>query len=608
MENNNTQASEFPEAEVSERAPFVRTLRSNASRLWVVTAICLVIAVVLFATANRHRGTEITVRFGQGYGIKAGDMLRHRGIEVGEVTAVKLAPDLRQINVSILLEPAAAGLARAGSRFWVERPRLSLARVSGLDTVVGAKYLGVLPGPEDAAPKYVFDGDESPLTVLDSHVVEITIRFREGNGLQVGDELRHRGIVVGEVSAVELNDELTGVTVTVRLIESAQRLARAGTQFWVERPDVSITRIRGLDTLVGGRYIAVAPGPPEAEQLMKFDGLDEPPMTGEQIEGGLEITLEGRHRRGVRAGAPVLYRGHRIGQVISVGLSPDASRIEARAYIEPTFKRLVRDNTIFWSTSGIKANFSISGGLDVTADTLETIVAGGVTLATPDSPGKPVNTGHRFPLYNKRDEEFDEDTWLKWQPHVALGSVELPEGVMMPRPVRAALSWQEGSFIKRNRQRDGWVLPLSDGNILGPADLLIPPSGAVGGEAKLQLAGEQLVVSAEKIKLHGKLATLPLDKSLKRASPWPVDRLREPDGIEKVIVTAGSAESSFPLPPPRLSAAAGVREWSVDPSFAIDPKLTGACVLSPKDGQVIGLIVVSKGQSAVAFVPAESDE
>ena len=348
MADNQAEPDEVPEATVGDGVPVGQTIRNNASRLWILTAVSLVVAVGLFATANRHRGTPITVRFGQGHGIKPGDMLRHRGIEVGEVTAVKLDPDLGKINVDILLEPASEVLAREGSRFWIERPRLSLARVSGLDTVVGAKYLGVLPGPEDSATKYEFDGDESPLTVLDTEVVEISIRFRDGFGLQVSDELRHRGIVVGEVSSVDLNEGLSGVTVSVRLIESAKRLARAGTHFWIERPDVSITRIRGLDTLVGGRYIAVAPGPEEAEQLTKFTGLEDPPMTREQVAGGLEIILEGRHRRGVRAGSPVLYRGHRVGQVISVSLSADASRIEARAYIEPAWGA-------FWDTAQLMA-------------------------------------------------------------------------------------------------------------------------------------------------------------------------------------------------------------------------------------------------------------
>lgn len=594
----------FPVAQVHDDGNLATAVRRNSSRLWIVTGICLIVAVILFASANRNRGTHIAVRFQQGHGIKPGDVLRHRGIEVGEVTTVKLDDDLATVIVNIVLEPASAGLAREGSRFWIERPRLSLARISGLETVVGAKYLGVLPGDKDAAPKFLFDGDESPLMVLDTHVREIEIHFRDGHGLQIGDELKHRGIVVGEVSDVELNNELSGVTVNVRLVDSAQDLARAGSQFWIERPDVSLTGIRGLETIVGGRYLAVVPGPDDAELLTSFTGLEVAPSTTERTEGGLEITLEGVHRRGVRPGAPVLYRGHKIGQIVSLGLSPDASRVEARAYIEPSFRRIVRTNTVFWSTSGIKANFSITGGFDLSAETLETIAAGGVSLATPDSPGKAVNTGHRFTLLSKGDEGFDEATWTSWQPHIALGSIELPEAMTLPQPARATLTWQEKRIgLTRNRQRDGWLLALSDNRLLGPADLLIPPDTALDGKATLQLLGQEISVSVERIELHGKLATFRLDEPLNDVVTWPVERLRKPQAIEEVFTFAESAESGFPIPASRLNATSGVDEWGIAPSFSISPQLHGACVVSRSDGSVLGLVVVDRGIAHVAFAP-----
>jgi paraquat-inducible protein B len=597
---------QFPEAQVHEASNMASVIRRSSSRLWIVTGICLIVAVILFASANRNRGTHIAVRFQQGHGIKPGDVLRHRGIEVGEVASVKLDDDLATVIVNIVLEPASAGLAREGSRFWIERPRLSLARVSGLETVVGAKYLGILPGDANAPPKFQFDGDESPLMVFDTHVREIEIHFRDGHGLQIGDELKYRGIVVGEVSNVDLNGELSGVTVNVRLAESAQNLARAGSQFWIERPDVSLTGIRGLETIVGGRYLAVAPGPDDAELLTSFTGLDVALTTTERTEGGLEITLEGVHRRGVRPGAPVLYRGHKIGQIVSLGLSPDASRIEARAYIEPAFKRIVRANTVFWSTSGIKANFSITGGFDLSAETLETIAAGGVSLATPDTPGKAVNTGHRFTLLSKGDEGFDESTWTSWQPHIALGSIELPDALTLPQPARATLAWREKRLgLTRSRQREGWLLALSDNRLLGPADLLIPPDTALDGQATLQLLGQEIPVSVQRIDLHGKLATLRLDKPLKDVVAWPIERLRKPQAIEEVFTLAESAESGFPIPANRLSATPAVDEWDVAPSFSISPQLHGACVVSRTDGAVVGLIVVDRGVAGIVFVPGK---
>ncbi|MCA9122127.1 MAG: MCE family protein [Planctomycetaceae bacterium] len=606
---NSRADQDFPEAEVHDGGDMGDTLRRNSSRLWIVTGICLIVAVILFASTSRNRGTLISVRFQQGHGIKPGDVLRHRGIEVGEVQSVKLDDDLDTVVVNMVLESASAGLAREGSRFWIERPRLSLARVSGLETVVGAKYLGVLPGPATAPPQFVFDGDESPLLVLDTEVREIEIHFRDGHGLQVGDELKHRGIVVGEVSDVVLNKDLSGVAVSVRLVESAQRLARAGSLFWIERPDVSLTGIRGLETIVGGRYLAVLPGPDEAELLTSFTGLEVAPTTTERSEGGLEVTLESIHRRGVRPGAPVLYRGHKIGQIGSVGLSPDASRVEARAYIEPAFKRIIRVNTVFWSTSGVKANFSITGGFDLSAETLETIAAGGVSLATPDDPGKPVSTGHRFTILSKDDEGFDESTWTAWQPHIALGSIDVPDATMLPQPVRVALAWKEKRLgLTRSRQREGWVLPLSDRRLLCPADLLIPPESALDGKAALQLVGQEIPIKPERIELHGKLAILRLDEPLTDVTVWPTERLRKPPSIEEAFALAESAESGFPIPANRLTSNTGVDEWDVAPSFSISPQLHGACVVSRHDAAVLGMIVVDRGIAHIALAPDDLDE
>ena len=63
----------------------------------------------------------------------------------------------------------------------------------------------------------------------DLDAVDIRIRFAKGHGLAIGDPVRHRGIVVGEVTAVGLNEDLRGVAVDVRLTGSAAEVARVGT-------------------------------------------------------------------------------------------------------------------------------------------------------------------------------------------------------------------------------------------------------------------------------------------------------------------------------------------------------------------------------------------
>ncbi len=479
--------------------------RGLITRMWLATAACLVVAIGLVIWNQKPAGPTIRIRFEQGHGLRPGNSLQHRGIEVGRVSTVELNADGSGVVVEVMLDPRASSLARDGSQFWIVRPQVSLARISGLDTVVGARYIEVQPGPDTEPFRAEFVGRETPLSLSDADSAKIRIRFHEGHGLTIGDPVRHRGIVVGEVTAIDLNAELSGVLVRVQLSTSAQSLARQGTQFWIERPTVSVTEIRGLDTLVGGRFIAVQPAPEGTGPLFEFAGLDAPPP-GEMPEGGLEIVLEARQRGGLGRGVPVLYRGFRVGHVSSVSLASDAATVEARAWIDAPYRHLIRENTKFWMDGGVDVKVGLQG-LELSADSLASILIGGVSLATPPEAGTPVSSGRRFACEPRPEEE-----WLEWTPQLPVGNAA--SGIKPPLPVRVSLEWAERSFgFRRQRSRSGWALLLSDGRlvgILGPAD-----AGRRGPRRSddAGLRGASIKLVPEIVKVTGTLVSLGAEDS-----------------------------------------------------------------------------------------------
>ena len=599
-------ANEIPTAKINvERSRF--SLESLSTRMWVVTAVALVVSIGLAFWNQKPAGPTITIRFEQGHGLRAGNQLQHRGIAVGTVTAVELADDEQGVAVQVELLATAAKLARVGSEFWVVRPRVSLSKVTGLDTVVGARYIEVQPGPLDSGASFDFDGLETPLSLSDSEAVEIEIRFENGNGLAIGDEVQHRGIVVGEVTSVDLNGDLTGVVVNVRLLNSAARLARIGTQFWVERPTVSAAEVRGLDTLVGGRYIAVQPGSADGSLQTTFDGLSKAPP-GDLPEGGVEIVLEASQRGGLRRGVPVLYRGQRVGHVIAVALASDATTVEARVWVDAAYRELVRDNSRFWMNSGIDVSVGLDG-LKLSADTLSSIIVGGVSMATPPQPGTKVSTGHRFECSVDADEE-----WLGWQARIPIGSHQITDGVPLPKPLRASLRWQEKRLgFRRDKQRSGWLLPLNDGQILGPANLFIPDEKAIEGTTKLEVAGETIEVGSADLSgqfgvacLQHKLATT--DNSAAHPSARigttskPVDCLVVTSGSESVLSVHASR---FRVgTPPSVSPSPSTAEitWFIEDSVPLTADYHGACVVSRADGNVVGVLYIDESGKRVALV------
>lgn len=599
--SEDSKPAEFPMAIVTEKSPF--DFSKYLTKIWILSGACLLIAIILVVSSIESTGPEIRISFREGHGIEPGNRIQYRGIEVGTVTSVELVrvggPE-DHVEVVAELRPDAASFAKHGSEFWIVRPQVSLSRVAGLETVVGARYIGALPGDPNGTDKTKFEGRESPLTMSDLDAVDIRIRFAKGHGLAVGDPVRHRGIVVGEVTAVGLNEDLSGVAVDVRLTGSAAEVARVGTRFWIERPTVSAAEIRGLDTLVGGRYLAMEPGSPDAQFATEFDGLDTPPAALAP-EGGLEIVLEASQRGGLKRGVPILYRGVQIGHVIAVSLASDAASVEARAGIEPAYRHLVREDSVFWNSSGVGMSLGLDG-VRFTADTLSSIVIGGVTMATPENPGPEVRTGHPFKCLAKPDKEA-----LEWAPHLPLG---VGAGQFaLPVPKRASLRWkQKVVVVRRSHQRTGWVLPIEGGLILGPSDLLSPVEKAADGQ-RLEVAGAEIVITEDNSETRGGALAL-----VKPASPlpgdvalWPLNQIAKPDEpVDCLVVTAG-LDSSVSLDAHRFIVG-GEGGWALDESIQLSEDYHGAAVVSRDDGKLIGFIIVANGEATVSHVPSSKRE
>ncbi|MCA9257637.1 MAG: MCE family protein [Planctomycetales bacterium] len=419
-----------------------------------------------------------------------------------------------------------------------------------------------------------------------AHGTHIDIVFTEGHGLKPGDAVRYLGIDVGEVQAVVLDKDLQRVRVGVEFIEEAAGLARAGTQFWIERADLSIGRARGLDTLVGGHYVGVAPGPPDGPRAIAFTGLDDPPASLHDAFEGLEILLESPQRFGLQRGSPVSYRGVAIGHVMSVGLANDAATVVARTHIQPEYRSLVRDNSQFWSNSGIDIKLGL-GGLELDAETLATIAAGGVALATPGEPGSAVTTGHRFDLSKSPKEE-----WLRWQPHLAIGSAVLPPDAPMPQPVMSARQAVGGFHVFGRTQQRGWVLRVEGDRALGPADLL-----ATDAECALEAWGEEFPLTEEGLISTGQIAVRTLTPKSPTTAPWQASRMRVPDAPEDVVVTCGSDNLTMTLAKQRLEPSD--EGWRVDDSTPCDEGWHGAVAVAVRDGALVGVLVYHDGKASI---------
>lgn len=255
----------------------------------------------------------------------------------------------------------------------------------------------------------------------------IEIRFQDAAGIAPGAEIIHRGLGVGLVRDIHPTESLDAVLVTAELLPEAAGLAVEGTAFWVVRPEVSLQRVAGLDTLIGPRYIAVRPGPRDAAPQDSFVGLENPPRLGPAPDGTLRLTLRAARLGSIAPGSPVLYREVRVGTVRDAELSPDASGVLIAIDIEPRYAPLVWETSRFWRVGGVGVDFGIFSGLTVRADSLDQFISAGIAFATPQRLAPPAAPGTVFDLADQPDS-----AWLGWTPAIPLAAPGQPNATINP--------------------------------------------------------------------------------------------------------------------------------------------------------------------------------
>jgi paraquat-inducible protein B len=213
--------------------------------------------------------------------------------------------------------------------------------------------------------------------------IEVTIHFPQAKGVTAGKtKVIYKGIEVGSVTHVAMDDELEGVDITAELDRVTKKGLVADTLFWIVRPEISAGRISGLDTLVSGAYLTLRMGSSEKAER-HFAGLSDPPPMGDDIPG-LHIKLKTDTLYSLQRGSYVYSRNLRIGKVDDYRLEQDGTII-LDVLIQPEFSHLIHEGTRFWNASGLSVTGDLQQGLSINVESMASLVYGGLTCGTPDS-------------------------------------------------------------------------------------------------------------------------------------------------------------------------------------------------------------------------------
>ncbi len=322
--------------------------RSRISLIWLLPVIAAFIGLYLVITTLAQRGPDIVLTFQTADGLTAGQTkVRHKAVDLGTVTSIRLAQDMSHVIVHVSMTSEASPYLTDHARFWVVRPRLSGANISGLETLISGGYVEMDPGAPHGHPKTDFTGLENPPGVRsDEPGTTFTLQTQTLGSLGSGSPVFYRDIVVGEVLDYKLPESNGLITLHVFVRAPYDKWVRTGTRFW---------NASGLSVELGGQGIhidlesiqAVLSGgvsfgtpednrnTPEAPQDASFELFsDESAARAAGFKQRIPFVLYYRSSvAGLGNGSPVQLYGLTVGNVTDVQLEFDPVSASARVRV-----------------------------------------------------------------------------------------------------------------------------------------------------------------------------------------------------------------------------------------------------------------------------------
>ncbi|WP_087017710.1 PqiB family protein [Thaumasiovibrio subtropicus] len=335
------------------------------------------------ASGNAEGHKRFTLIHEKKPGIEIGSAVLYKDIKVGKVAEYQLKGDFVVIGIDI--SNNFTYLVNKHTVFW---------NYSGISVDAGLTGFSIETGPLSTMVNggIAFHEQAGIDNKLKGHFrlfdneraasrtgTIITLRADDAGAISKTTPIRYRGVTVGQVRQTIPDFEQQDVIVEANIYpEYVHTITQSDSYFWVVKPKLSLTQSENLESLLT-TYIAVDPGSTR-QKATKFALFTEP--KGSQ---GMQLTLQSPMSYDLTEGAPVLFRQMQVGEVNTVSLGELADRVDVRITIYSPYRHLVRKNTVFWNQSGVEFNLGFTGA-SVEAGTLDSILKGGISFATPPAP------------------------------------------------------------------------------------------------------------------------------------------------------------------------------------------------------------------------------
>ncbi|MDP2636771.1 MULTISPECIES: intermembrane transport protein PqiB [unclassified Pseudoalteromonas] len=300
------------------------------SAIWIIPIIALFVGAWMLYQYQANKGATIYITMAQAEGIIAGKTeIKVRSVKIGQIDHIRLSDDKNSVIARAQIDKHYDSLLTDDANIWVVKPRIDETGISGMSTLLSGVYLEFAPGESNLMKEHFILQDEPALIGKDVKGGRFVLQSYNAEVMDVSTSIYYKNYKIGQVETATFDWKNQAMKYGIFINEPYQNLITLNSIFWVNA---------GVEIDLSADGINVNTG--SLSKLLKGGisvGLPEQQAPGDLANDGHAFSLSKSYKhaleerfydfdyyliefeqsiRGLRPGAPVEYRGMRVGTVV----------------------------------------------------------------------------------------------------------------------------------------------------------------------------------------------------------------------------------------------------------------------------------------------------